>query len=107
MKRWHQERDLMLHRWRQEIASHVGWSFGSKAGYAYCALAPLPPTGEEKCHCYRGPGFMRKRTPFGCSNPRCGICHYEKYLPKNRGKVRREAIRFDLEVANGEMGPTY
>jgi hypothetical protein len=99
VRRWHEERPLMLRRWRQEIAIHEAWLGAGETGYSYCALAPLPPTSDEKCHCYRGPGFLRKRKPHDCGNPRCGCCHYAKFQPKNRANVKREAIRFELEVA--------
>lgn len=99
MKRWHSERDLMVRRWRQEIASHENWSGGPE--YSYCALAPVPPidpqpTGNgELCHCYRGPGFMRKRRAFGgCS---CFWCHCEKHIYRmQRSNIRRKAIEFEL-----------
>jgi hypothetical protein len=100
MQRWHAERDLMLRRWREEIAKHE-----SDEGYSYCALAPVPPTADEdSCHCYLGMGFMRKRRPHDCGNPRCMLCHLEKYYyPKNRANKRRAAIRQDL-LAAGHLG---
>jgi hypothetical protein len=87
----------MLRRWREEIAKHEAFD----GGYSYCALAPVPPTADEDaCHCYRGMGFMRKRTPHGCGNPRCCVCHWEKYhYPKNRANTRRAAIERDLIAA--------
>lgn len=89
MKRWHDERDLMLRRWRLEIAVHEGaWVW---QGW----LAPLPPDPEGDCHCYRGPGYFRKRTPFGCSSGTC-LCKYEKNRPKARHNHRRAAIEFEL-----------
>lgn len=45
-------------------------------------------------------GFWRKRKPFDCGNPRCGLCHSEKfYGAKARGNERRRAIDFDLRAA--------
>jgi hypothetical protein len=82
----------MIKRWRQEIAKH------EFPKYPYLSEAPVPPDGEEKCHCYLGPGFMRKRRPYGCTVPRCGICHYEKHLPKNRANEKRAAILFEIEA---------
>jgi hypothetical protein len=95
MRRWHQERDLMLRRWRQEIAKHEA---SSDEGYPYAALAPVPPTGVQGCHCYRGMGTMRKRSPWDCGNPRCGVCHHEKWLPKARHAARRAAIDAELNA---------
>lgn len=63
-------------------------------------LAPLPPEGDELCHCYRGMGFMRKRRPYGCGRARCGICHGDKlYAPKARERKVREAIKFDVRAS--------
>ena len=94
MRRWHQERDLMLRRWRIEIAKH-------ERGYSHMALAPVPPQDcDEPCHCYRGPGFLRKRRPLDCGRPRCGVCHFEKiYGRQARANEGRQAIEFDLAAA--------
>lgn len=98
MKRWHEERNLMLRRWREEIHNHADdrWQKGSYR------RAPIPPTvcnGDEPCHCFRGPGFMRKQRPHGCSRPRCGICHGDKhYGYKARANKKRAAIRFEMEA---------
>lgn len=87
MRRWHQERDLMLRRWRQELAKHEG--------FPQMALAPPSLAPSIDCHCSHGIGSMRKRTPYGCGNPRCGICHWGKiFQPKNRAKERRDAIAY-------------
>lgn len=96
MKRWHEEVPLMVRRWRMEIAKHEGMARRS--------LAPVPPEpDDESCHCYRGPGFMRKRRPYGCSNPRCAICHFEKlYAPKDRYNRKRLAIEFERATSGEE-----
>jgi hypothetical protein len=75
MRRWHEERDLMIRRWRIEIAKHEYPRWGDQG------LAPVPPAAceEDACHCYRGMGFSRKRKPGDCGNPRCGICHTYKW----------------------------
>lgn len=97
MRRWHAERDLMLRRWRQEIAKHEG----IENQWPYLSLAPVPPENDGDCHCYLGMGFLRKRTPFGCPNgASCWVCHDDKYwASKNRGNERRDAIRFDLAAS--------
>jgi hypothetical protein len=85
MKRWHEERDLMLGRMTLERHKH--------------GVAPDVRDGAI-CHCLLGIGFVRKRRPYGCSNPRCALCHYEKFnLPKARAAQRRDAIEFDLRAA--------
>ena len=75
----------MLRRWQLESEKHR-ISSGPNAG-----------TTEEACHCLRGPGFVRKRRPYGCSRPRCGVCHFEKfYVAKARERRKREAIQFEF-----------
>jgi hypothetical protein len=44
------------------------------------------------------PGRFRKRTPLGCGNPRCYLCHSEKLTHKPRPQQMRqhEQSAFDL-----------
>lgn len=83
MKRWHEEVPLMLRRWAVEKASHA-------MGALY-ERPPLPVeeyfAKEERCHCLRGPGTMRKRAPGG-HHHRCYMCKGDKY--EKRGRVRKE-----------------
>lgn len=92
MYRWHLEKDLMLRRWREEIAKH------ENLDYPNCSLAPIPAEKKDDvCHCYRGMGFLRKQSVHGCGKVRCNICHYEKYnTPKNRNNIRRDSIKENL-----------
>ena len=52
MRRWHQERSLMLRRWAEEKRNHMEDErvFGPKHSF-------------EQCHCSAGPGLMRKARP--------------------------------------------
>jgi hypothetical protein len=94
MKRWHSEISLMTRRWRQELANH---DFEYGQNYPHCYLAPPSDAKGISCHCAHGVGTMRKRTPYGCGNPRCGICHFSKYfVPKARANKKRKAINFEL-----------
>lgn len=74
MRRWHQDRDLMLAR--HKIAAryyHVSW------------INDL--------------SRWRKRKPLDCGRPRCGVCHNGKFhIPKARENHKREAIRFDIDA---------
>lgn len=36
------------------------------------------------------PGEFAKRKPFDCGNPRCGLCHYEKYGDRTAKRMRAE-----------------
>lgn len=85
MRRWHQEREIMLRRWRQELAKHEGLR---------PARVSIPPDGDaETCHCYRGMGFMGKRRPFGCGRPHCLLCHRDKL---GDGAVRQRDFAREL-----------
>lgn len=86
MRRWHEERELMIRRWRIEVETHDGIG------------AQFPPVAtESSCHCFRGMGTMRKTKPLDCGNPRCSLCHWEKFHePKRRGATIRAAIASDL-----------
>jgi hypothetical protein len=90
MRRWHSERNLMIRRWRQELAKHNN-------DLPFMALAPPSLAPETDCHCAHGIGSVRKRKPYDCGNPRCGVCHFEKFhVPKARQNVRQREIEFAL-----------
>ena len=76
----------MFRRWREEMANHeYDWRG--------------PPTGKNACQCAQGIGSMRKRTPGGCRNPHCGVCHYGKFfVPKARANKLRAAVRYEIEA---------
>jgi hypothetical protein len=102
MRRWHQERDLMLRRWRLEIAQHeMGASQRGQRRYGRYDFAPLPPAScEDACHCYRGAGYFRKRHPLDCGHTRCGLCSWHKQpweTKRRRRRDRQEAIAFELQ----------
>jgi hypothetical protein len=92
VRRFHspREREIMMRRWRMEIQKHEGFRQDK-------TLPSIPPApDEDSCHCYRGMGFLRKRRPYDCGNPRCGACHYEKFwMPRARQNARRAAIAFE------------
>jgi len=76
MRRWHspRERTIMLRRWRLEIAVHERRDGGM--------------------------GFLRKRKPYDCGRPRCGLCHGDKFhAPKARARRLREAVEFELRAS--------
>jgi hypothetical protein len=100
MRRWHAEQDLMLRRWRKELAKHGDGHPHSKYhwGYPHDALASPSIACDVRCHCAAGIGTMRKNR-LDCGRPRCGLCHWDKfYEPKRRGATKRSAITLDLEL---------
>ena len=91
MKRWHSEQALMRRRWKDELLKHspsapIYGPYLPKGNVRYILGVKLQ--GPE-CHCEKGPGFFRKRRPDECSNPRCPVCHYDKYYA-NPWKTRRK-----------------
>lgn len=85
MRRWHQEVEIMSKRWQEEMRNH---------GYDW----RNPPTDRNACHCVRGVGSMRKRTPHG-HHRHCLMCNGEKYLFKTRRRRESHAsIQFELNL---------
>jgi hypothetical protein len=108
MRRWHAERALMLRRWRFEIGAHGGHSgyrINGWGGNDWVAVPVPPPSCDlDTCHCFRGAGYFRKRHPFDCGNPRCGLCHFEKFwVPKARATKKRAAIQYELDADDVEL----
>jgi hypothetical protein len=100
MRRWHEERALMLRRWREEIAIHEGLWPPS----CVIVLPPEIPDSSSACHCYRGMGFLRKQRAYGCKRPRCGHCCFEKFYGRRGRRNRlRAAIEFELEAWGDEQ----
>ena len=89
MRRWHQERPLMLKRWAEEKRKHLEddlrWG-GAQDSF-------------EHCHCSAGPGLMRKARPWDRPT-RHGVWLHREHLkerdrsrerlpsPKQEGKLR-------------------
>lgn len=99
MKRWAMERDLMMRRWRQELATHGTHAEGSKWywGMPTERLAPPSLACNVACHCANGIGTMRNQRPYGCPTVRCGLCHPHKKWPKRtKRRERKDAIAKDL-----------
>ncbi len=72
----------MYRRWREELRKHSDEGGGV----------------QGDCHCLRGIGFLRKRTPHGCANPRCWLCHPEKLAPRGRANEKRAAVLFEFSA---------
>jgi hypothetical protein len=96
MHRWHAERNLMLRRWRQELANHGDGVRESKNFWRFPTsyLAPPSLAPDVDCHCARGIGTMRKTDPHDCGRPRCGCCQ-KFYVPKARHNKKLAALRFE------------
>lgn len=96
MKRWHEERDLMMRRWRKELATHGSGEKHATWQEPHDFAAPPSWASAIECHCAAGIGTMRKHT-LGCGRARCGICHWGKFNdPKRRAAKKRDAIEYSL-----------
>lgn len=98
MKRWHEERDLMMRRWRKELGKHGSEDRHSVDhwGGPYDYVAPPSWSASVSCHCAAGIGTMRKNR-LDCGRAHCGLCHYGKFCdPKRRGAKKRAAIEYSL-----------
>lgn len=96
MRRWHEERDLMLRRWRQELGNHTGGFLGpvKMAGQEWEA-PPVMACGID-CHCARGIGTMRKQRPYESGS----FYRWDKYFEhKRRVNKNRAAIDFELNAS--------
>jgi hypothetical protein len=80
----------MMRRWRQELGKHLG--------LPGLLLAPPSAAPDVDCHCSAGIGALRKRKPLDCGRARCGLCHSEKWMPRDRLNERRRAIEFDFRA---------
>lgn len=80
MKRFTEERPLMVRRWRDEVEKHRDRVTGEV---------------QSGCHCLRGPGFMRKRRPYGRCAPskHCPSCEIARHEERKAVKRRRAEDR--------------
>lgn len=75
MRRWHQERSLMLARLRFDREFFGEYRKDRKMGH------------------------FRKRKPLDCGKTRCCSCHWEKYVDvKSRRHEKYRAIKLELEL---------
>lgn len=91
MRRWHQERSLILRRWAEEKRNHMEDErvFGPKHSF-------------EHCHCSGGPGLMRKARPG--DRPPDFRWHYRfhrqevAHSNKERGRHDRAEVAAQLQM---------
>ena len=95
MRRWHEDRDLMLGRWRQEIANH-------ERGFAFPVAGVPPEPDPAACHCYRGMGVVRESRATGCGHTLCGLCHPHKRWPAHRRRAQTvAAVTYEWDASGG------
>jgi len=94
MKRWHEE-SARTHRewkkhWRSHVASNVEKSIPGKDPY------------EVDCVCDKQKGRFRKKKDLDCGNPRCHMCHADKY-PKRELTYREWEVNLKLKEQSIEQ----
>lgn len=72
MKRWHQDYQKSFKEWKKHHRSHVerNKNFVKEVG---------KDPYEVDCVCDEQVGRFRKKDAWDCGNPRCGICHSDKF----------------------------
>ena len=83
MKRWHEERSLMLRRWKFEMELH---------GYDW-RNPPDPKCDKWACHCASGIGSMRKQRPLDGAGFWRGYCKCDWCTRRFRTKGVRRRVR--------------
>ena len=90
MKRWRDEAHIAKRNWFAHRRMHVELNIGAAQGFGPAQKSPGFDPFEVDCRCDDQPGRFRKRKPFGCGNPRCGLCHGYKF--PTRIITRREQL---------------
>jgi hypothetical protein len=83
MKRWHQDYQRTFKEWKMHRKDHVE---SNKNHMDYPGYNPY----IVHCPCDNQVGRFRKKKSFDCGNPRCQICHSDKF-PK-REPTEQEII---------------
>jgi hypothetical protein len=100
MKRWHEEQEVALREWKKHRRMHVESNqYRNRVGISAYAV---------ECECDEQVGRFRKTDAYDCGNPRCGICHGDKYPKrfKHTQEIKSEFFfREQLRELNEEITP--
>ena len=96
MKRWHEEKALMMKRWKIELSKHEPWNLGRELakGKEARTICGITLTGKF-CHCEIGPGSCRKKRPYG--HPSQCSCKAEKWWKNKYGKLLNNRARYSVK----------
>ena len=78
MKRWHEDLKIARREWRKHRRGHVE----SNKNRSSSRIGRDPY--EVDCECDEQVGRFRKTDAYDCGNPRCGICHGNKYPKREK-----------------------
>jgi hypothetical protein len=90
MKRWHEELRITYRNWRAHRQIHVEINQSRGVGSGPFQRQPGSDPRTVDCVCDEQAGRFRKQDAHDCGNPRCPICHGEKY--PRRTLTRQEIL---------------
>lgn len=85
MRRWHQDKKITVREWRKHRQTHVEsneWRAHLRVGISSKVV---------DCECDEQIGRFRKKDAFDCGNPRCGICHFDKFYGRYKSPQQQLA----------------
>ena len=95
MRRWHQDRSLMLGRWEEEKRKHLWQDGGTGEGF-------------EQYHCSAGPGLMRKARPWDSPSHHGRWIHrYHRQEVARSNKERRHQDRNEIALQTAATAPLH
>ena len=75
MKRWHEEYNVFYRQWKIHRKSHVDSNKDNGGRPGRLGVDPY----VVDCTCDDQVGRFRKKDAWDCGNPRCFICHSDKF----------------------------
>ena len=80
MKRWHQEEKIIQREWRKHRKFHVE----SNKNQSAKRVGKSPFVVD--CICDEQIGRFRKKDAYDCGNPKCFVCHSDKFPKRDLTK---------------------
>lgn len=83
MKCWHEDLPIMMREWKKYYNYHMRLN----TNHGDVGKSP----SEIGCRFEKQKGRFRKKDAWDCGNPRCYICHWDKYCSRAKTKKETEA----------------
>jgi hypothetical protein len=96
MKRWHEESNRTFREWKKHWRSHIQ----SNLDHSMRGIGKDPY--EVECICDKQKGRFRKKKDLDCGNPRCHMCHSDKF-PKRKLTRRESEANLKLREQSSEQ----
>jgi hypothetical protein len=90
MKRWHEDYRITLREWKKHRRNHVDYNKSRSVGYGRIMWQPYSDPFVVDCACDEQKGRFRKKDAWDCGNPRCHMCHNDKF--PRRSKHEQELL---------------